>query len=74
MSKSALVKIGVPAEQAAGTRLVRTVRQLIDQRDAAVARLDATLRQRLNELTATETGIDVAADGPVSVVDDTVSA
>ena len=49
MSKSALVKIGVPPEQAHNMRLLRRMRQILDQRDAAVARLDATTQERIRE-------------------------
>jgi hypothetical protein len=49
MTKSSLVKIGVPAEQAHGMRRLRRIRQIIDQRDAAVARLDAATNERIRE-------------------------
>ena len=49
MSKSALVKIGVSPEQAQNMRLLRRVRQILDQGDAAVARINATTQERLRE-------------------------
>jgi hypothetical protein len=49
-----LVKIGVPTIQAQGVRLQRRVRQILDQHDAAVARLDAATRERLREALADE--------------------
>ena len=55
MSKSALVKIGLPSEQAQSVKRLRHVRQLLDQRDAAVARIDATTADKIREaLTAAE--------------------
>jgi hypothetical protein len=54
MTKSALVKIGVPAEQAEGMRRVRSIRSILDQHDAAAARLWAATQERLRELVAGE--------------------
>lgn len=67
MSKSELVKIGVPPAQAEGMRRLRQVRQILDQRDAAVARLDATTQDRIRELlTATDAEIGESADESVA--------
>ena len=54
MTKTALVKIGVPSEQAESMRRLRTVRQILDQRDAAVARLDSTTAERIREVLGAE--------------------
>jgi hypothetical protein len=51
MTQSSLVKIGVPASQAESVRLIRRVRQVMEQHDAAVARLGAELRARLKAIT-----------------------
>lgn len=52
MTKSALVKIGVPSEQAHSEKRLRRVRQLLEQRDAARARLDAATEQNIREALA----------------------
>jgi len=65
MSKSALVKIGLPSEQAEGQRLVRRVRQLVDQQDAAFARLAADFKARMRAIVEEETGASApTADEP----------
>lgn len=66
MTKSALVKIGLPSEQAQSVKRLRHVRQILDQRDAAVARIDANTADKIREaLTAdvseTEDSLPVAA-------------
>jgi hypothetical protein len=68
MTKSALVKIGVTSERAQGMRFTRSVRQLLDQHEAAMARLDAAFRERLREVVApnvdeTEEPSPAAANG-----------
>lgn len=50
MTKSALVKIGVPPEQAESMKQMRRVRQILDQHDAAVARLTAATNERIREV------------------------
>ena len=50
MSQSSLVKVGLPSHLAEGARHARRVRQLLDQRDAAFARVDADFHQRLKSL------------------------
>jgi cysteinyl-tRNA synthetase len=54
-----LVKIGVPAEQAQSMKRLRNVRAILDQRDAAVARIDATTADKIRE--ALTSGGDVEA-------------
>lgn len=49
MTKAALVKIGVPSEQAESMRRLRRARQILDQHDAAIARLDAATAERIRE-------------------------
>lgn len=51
MKSGALVKIGIPAAQAAGMKRLRQVRAILEQHDAAVARLDAATNQRIREAT-----------------------
>ncbi len=73
MTKSALVKIGVPSEQAEGMRRLRTIRAILEQHDAAVARLDAATQERIRELVAGEEKPvedkpeEKASDEPVAV-------
>jgi hypothetical protein len=55
MSKTDLVKIGVPSEQAQSMRLMRRIRQILDQHDAAVARLSSTTNERIREAMRDET-------------------
>jgi hypothetical protein len=50
VSKSALVKIGVPPEQAESMKLQRHIRQLLEQQDASIARLRAATNERIREL------------------------
>jgi hypothetical protein len=50
MSKSALVKIGLPSEQAESMKRMRRIRQIMEQHDAAVARLDAATNERIKEI------------------------
>jgi hypothetical protein len=56
MTKTALVKIGIPSSQAESVRQLRRVRQIIEQHDAAIARLDAATQERIREAV---TGADV---------------
>jgi len=53
MSKSLLVKIGVPSGQAESMRQLRRVRQILEQHDAAIARLDAATQERIREAVST---------------------
>jgi hypothetical protein len=55
MSKSDLVKIGIPAQQAESMRLMRRIRQILDHHDAAVARLTLTTNERIREAMSGET-------------------
>jgi hypothetical protein len=50
VSKSALVKIGVPPEQAESMKLQRHIRQLLEHQDASIARLRAATNERIREL------------------------
>jgi hypothetical protein len=50
MSQSALVKVGLPSHLAEGARGVRRMRQILDQRDAAMARIETECRQRMKAL------------------------
>jgi hypothetical protein len=52
MTKSGLVKIGVPALQAEGMRGLRKVRQILEQHDAAIARLVAATNDRIRATVA----------------------
>jgi len=75
MTKTALVKIGVPSEQAESVRFLRRMRQIIDQRDAAVARLDASTRERIREaLLEEEAGAESTVDRSPQMDDVTPSA
>jgi hypothetical protein len=50
VSKSALVKIGVPSEQAESMKRMRRIHQVLEQHAAAVARLDAATTDRIKEI------------------------
>lgn len=50
MTKSALVKIGVPSSQAQSMKKSRRARQIFEQEDAAIARIHAATLDRLREL------------------------
>jgi hypothetical protein len=50
VSKSALVKIGVPSEQAESMKRMRRIRQIMEQHDAAIARLDAATNERIKDV------------------------
>jgi hypothetical protein len=65
MTQSALVKIGVPSEQAESMKKLRRVREILDQRDAAVARLNAVTEDRIRELVTDMT--DAKDESPVEV-------
>jgi hypothetical protein len=47
---TALAKVTVSAQEASSVRMYRRVRQIIEQRDQAVARIDASTRERLRLL------------------------
>lgn len=53
---SALVKIGLPSQQAEAQRFVRRVRMMLEQRDAAFARIEADFRARIKALLDEESG------------------
>jgi hypothetical protein len=57
MTKSALVKIGVPAQQASNMRVLRQVRQALDQGDAAIARVQASVQERIRVMLAGDDAI-----------------
>lgn len=53
---SELVKIGLPKKQAEGERRVRRMRQILEQHDAAIARVNAATNERMRqELETTDT-------------------
>jgi hypothetical protein len=67
MTKSALVKIGVPSQQAQGMRRLRRIRQILEQHDAAQARLDAATMDRIREVGgAEESDTEPAAEEPAT--------
>jgi hypothetical protein len=49
MTKSDLVKIGVPSALAESFRHLRHIRRILEQHDAAVARLNAATNERIRE-------------------------
>ena len=56
---SELVKIGLPRKQAEGERRVRRMRQILEQHDAAIARVNAATNERMRqELAAPESESD----------------
>ena len=60
-----LVKIGLPRKQAEGERRVRRMRQILEQHDAAIARVNAATNERMRqELEAGTT--DAQDDGPIA--------
>jgi hypothetical protein len=61
MSRSALVKIGVPPEQAESMRVQRQIRQVLEHQDATIARLRAATNERIRELVNAPKS-DAAAD------------
>jgi hypothetical protein len=56
-----LVKIGVPSEQAQSMKKMRRIRQILEQHDAAAARLDAATNERIKEAVNAPDG-EVSAD------------
>lgn len=64
MTKSALVKIGVPSEQASSMKRVRRMRQLLEQHDAAVQRLTAALEEGMRQLVNADTAGDEEESSP----------
>ena len=64
MTKSALVKIGVPSEQAEGIRGLRRIRQILEQHDAAIARLTAATNDRIREAAASTQADDIEEESP----------
>jgi hypothetical protein len=64
MMKSALVKIGVPSEQAQSMRRMRRIRQILEQHDATVARLDAATNERIKAVVIADDAED--HDAPVA--------
>lgn len=64
--KTDLVKIGVPSALAQSMKRLRTIRQVLDQTDAAVNRLQAAANQRIREITAgADDAAQVDTDAPV---------
>lgn len=53
-----LVKIGVSPQRADSERRLRRVRQLLDQRDAARARLDAATEQQIRDVWSSDDASD----------------
>ena len=49
MTKTALVKIGVPSEQAQQIKGLRRIRQILEQHDAAGSRRSAATNERIRE-------------------------
>lgn len=70
MTKSALVKIGVPSAQAESMKWSRRVRQIIEQEDAAIARIHAATAERIralvNEQFAPEAETEAADEPPTA--------
>jgi hypothetical protein len=50
MSKSALVKLGMPAPQAQAMKRARQIRQVVDQFDAMIVRAEVAMAQRIREI------------------------
>lgn len=73
MTKSALVKIGVAPEQAQGMQWMRRIRQLLDQGEAAKARIDAATQQKIRDFVTTSTVADEAVDEVSEAPDTTIS-
>ncbi len=44
---SSLVKVGLPSHLAEGARLAKRIRSILDQREAAFARVEADFRERM---------------------------
>ena len=69
---TALKKIGLPVAQADGARLARSVRQVLEHRDAAFARVEAEFRARmkalLDESVTERVSEPVAVDAPAPAV------
>lgn len=64
MSQSSLVKVGLPSHLAEGARLAKRIRQILDQREAAFARVEADFKLRMQavlEESAEEVSTAVAA-------------
>jgi hypothetical protein len=73
MSKSPLVKIGVPSEQASSMRRLRRVRTILEQHDAAIGRLEAATHERIREA-MNEDGIAADTGGSTPPADSEQSA
>lgn len=58
---TALVKIGLSPKRADGERLRRDIQQIIDQRDAGVARLDAVMHDRIRQRVTRDEPVEVEA-------------
>lgn len=75
MSQTALVKVGLPSHLAEGARGVRRMRQILDQRDAAMARIETECRQRMKALLdETEAEITEAVAGSDDVQHDPMAS
>ena len=74
MTKSALVKIGVPAQQASNMRVLRQVRQILDQNDAAIARIQASTQERIRAAMLADDDAIGPAESEQVVAEDTQQA
>lgn len=70
MTKSALVKVGLPSAQAESMKQMRNIRQVLDQHDAAIARLNAATAERIREIVTGHEDADTVTtpDQPAAVV------
>lgn len=68
MTKSALVKVGLPSEQAESIKGLRHIRQILEQHDVALARLTATTNERIREAVSGGDNADTR-DAPAPVDD-----
>jgi hypothetical protein len=59
-----LQKVGLPPQMAAGARLARRMRDLLAQRDAAMARIEADFRARMKALLEEDEADDAKAEAP----------
>jgi hypothetical protein len=50
MSRSSLVKVGLPPQQAESMKKLRRIHQILEQHQAAVSRLDAATNERIKEV------------------------
>lgn len=74
MTKSTLVKIGVPPQLAGNMRQLRHLRQILDQGDAAVARIQASTAERMRAALAADAAGDESVTTEESVPAEDVQA